>query len=738
NVKDFVVSNNKIYAVADNAVFIYDKNFDEIEKFSSVHGLSGKTSTAIFYSETTDKFVVGYESGLIEIVDDKGNITIANDIERLDISGLKQVNHISENNGILYLSTPFGIVEYNLADLQFGDTFFIGAGSTEVFVKQTVIFKDRVYAATKNGIYSADINNTALVDFHNWLQPAGIFSGDFEAISTFNEKLYASKDNILYEVVSQSQLEQKKIYSQNIINLKSSGDFISISASDKAYILDINLNERLQAPTTSEFNFTLHTAYAENEDIYLATKEYGVLKRTFFDNNFVEIHPKGPTSNDVFSITAQNEQLWVVYGGYNSVTAPSGLRKGYSHFNGLDESWVNMPYDPDFPAIDLSYITIDPENENKVYFSSMQSGILVVEDDMPVVIWDDSNSGLESIPDYRNFRINGSAFDSQGNFWVANIGVDQRLKKMDTNGNWRGFSLSSIIPSNPPYGLYELIIDKTGSVWIGSRGKGVLVFNENGNRQRALVTETSKGSLPDLNVKTLAVDRNNRIWIGTKKGMVVFSNASGIFDGNIYDARPVIIDDEGIPKKLLGDQSINTIAIDGADNKWFGTDTGGLLNTNSSGSETLHNFNKDNSPLASNRIIKISIDDSTGKVFFATDKGIVAFKSDVAPFGETLTEVYAYPNPVRKDNETVTIDGRKNKDGVQEHLPRGTNVKILDTAGRLVFETNVREGGDSNGGIVVWNKTNLAGRKVASGVYIVLLTSPDKSETAMTKIAIIN
>jgi hypothetical protein len=214
---------------------------------------------------------------------------------------------------------------------------------------------------------------------------------------------------------------------------------------------------------------------------------------------------------------------------------------------------------------------------------------------------------------------------------------------------------------------------------------------------------------------------------------VVFTDAAGLFDAGIYDAQPVIVEDNGIPKKLLGDQPVNSIAIDGAENKWFGTDTGGVLGTNPSGSETLYIFNKDNSPLPSNRIVKIKVDNSTGKVFFATDKGIVAFNSSVAPFGEELDEVYAFPNPAKKEHEFITIDGRNGT-----HLPKGTNVKILDIAGRLVHETNVDIGQELKGGKVIWNKTNLRGKQVASGIYIVLLTSPDKSETASTKIAIIN
>ena len=95
--------------------------------------------------------------------------------------------------------------------------------------------------------------------------------------------------------------------------------------------------------------------------------------------------------------------------------------------------------------------------------------------------------------------------------------------------------------------------------------------------------------------------------------------------------------------------------------------------------------------------------------------------------------MYAYPNPALKNHETVTISGRNGTS-----LPRGTNVKILDVAGNLVYETNVVEGQEVQGGKVVWNKKNLAGNRVASGVYVVLLSADDGSQTAVTKIAIVN
>jgi len=740
NVKDFYIDNNKIYAVSDNAIFIYDSNSLEYKKISSVHGLSGETTSSFYYSATTNRIIVGYENGLIEVINPNGSIHVSSDIVRLNITGSKRVNHIIQYNNKLYIATAFAVIEYDIENLVFGDTFYIGNQSTPEYINQLAVFENTIYAATKTGIYSADITNANLIDFNNWQQPQGTFTGDFNAIKTFNDKLFTSKNNILYQITNPSSMQQFQTYTTNIVNINSSDTFLNISLDKTAYVYNEQLLQMDFSQSSTEIDFTLNNSFSLNNTTYLATQKFGILKKTFNQTEFEEIHPEGPLYNDVFAIDVLNNNLWAVYGGQHTSTFNGlGTTKGFSHFNG--EKWINTKYQQlPSASMDLLDITIDPNHDNKVYLSAWQGGLIEVVNDEIVFKYTHLNSGLDKRPeDFSNWAaVSSSDFDKQGNLWVANGYVNDRLKKFDTASSWTGYNFTDVITNDNKHGLGDVIVDNNGNKWLEMRQNGVLVLNRDGTKTKALTTVSGNGSLPDNIVYSMAADKNNRIWIGTLKGLVRFDNVSSLFSSNNYDAKPIIIKldggtDENQGQVLLGEQPILSIAVDGADNKWFGTQTGGVLSTNPSGQKTLHIFNTDNSPLPSNFINKIKVDDSTGKVYFATTKGIVAFNNNVAPFGTGLDETYAYPNPSTKDNELITIDGRNGT-----HLPRGTNVKILDSAGYLVYETNVLEGIELKGGKVIWNKKNLAGRKVASGVYIILLTLPDKSETSICKVAIIN
>jgi hypothetical protein len=188
------------------------------------------------------------------------------------------------------------------------------------------------------------------------------------------------------------------------------------------------------------------------------------------------------------------------------------------------------------------------------------------------------------------------------------------------------------------------------------------------------------------------------------------------------DAQPVIFTEEGVNQKLLGVEAVTDIAVDGANNKWFGTANAGVFYTSENGRETIYRFTAENSPLISNTILDIEIDPQSGEVFFATPDGIVSFRGQATEGFEDYTDVYAYPNPVEPNYQgPIAIKG----------LVTNARVKITDLEGNIVSEMV------ANGGQAIWDGRTLDGQRVASGVYMAYCTNDDGSKTHVTKIVVI-
>ena len=173
---------------------------------------------------------------------------------------------------------------------------------------------------------------------------------------------------------------------------------------------------------------------------------------------------------------------------------------------------------------------------------------------------------------------------------------------------------------------------------------------------------------------------------------------------------------------LLDDEEIRAIRVDGANCKWIGTSSNGAYLLSEDGLETIHHFTIENSLLPSNTIYDIAINQESGEVFFATDKGLVSFRAEANEAEENYENIYAFPNPVRPEyTGEVTITG----------LMFNSLVKITDTVGNLIYQAY------SKGGQVVWDGNAPNGQRVKSGVYYVWASSSDGKEGVVTKIVFI-
>jgi len=733
-IKDLSQSPNVFFAAAQNALFSKNLTTNSIKTTNTIDGLSGQTITSMYHSVAFNKTIIGYENGLLMIVNDAdGTMLNVVDIITNGVNqNLKKINHFMEYNGILYISCDFGIVQYNLANSGFGDTYRIGDSGAEIKVAQTAISNGVIYAATSFGVRSASISNPNLNDYNQWTQ---VVSGGFSGIETFGSQVIASSNWGQQFKLNGSTFTPFTSLPLASNDLRASGNYLLIVTLTSVYVYNQNLSllfqiNSSQIPTISaKFN----CATIIDNVVYMGTSEDGIITTTI-DNPtiFTFLSPDGPSRNALFAINASTKNLWAVYGGYSSDYNPytynfNGLNTyGYSKYN--ENGWQNKPYSAVLGAKALSKITVNPNNSNQVYISSFFSGLLKVENDIPTVLYNESNSSLESLvlsppnPNYKDIRINGVAFDKSGNLWVGNGWSKNGLKKLSTQGAWSSVSIEPISQRYYENSYGEVVVDKNGTKWMASSYDGVIAYNENGNIFKKISLGADLGNLPVVDARVVAIDNRNQLWIGTTSGLRVLSSVDRFVTDQQLTSNSIIILENGLAQELMYEQFITDIVVDGANNKWVGTADSGVFQFSSDGQQTLHRFNSSNSPLPSNTINDIDINPTTGEVFFATDKGMVSYKGTSTAASTDLNSVNVYPNPVRPEFEgTVKVSGLSNK----------CNVKITDIEGNLVYETI------SQGGTIEWDTTAFGNYKVASGVYIIFISSQEGTDTTVKKVMII-
>lgn len=753
NIKDVTQGNDKIFAASENAIFSYDVLTNEIETLTTVNGLSGETISAIRYSENFDVLIIGYETGLIELVFDvdKEVLSVVDILEKETISpALKRINHFNEHDGLLYISTNFGISVYDLNLLQFGDTYFIGNGGSQIEVRQTTVFNGFIYAASPipNGLRKASLSNPNLIDYQQW---SSVDGGFFLAVQTMGSKLYAIKfNNTIFEVVNDNLIA---LFSYPTLpqNVRSTDTNLIVTIQEEVFVYDENFVQIENATTNDNFNTDFTSGIFYQDNLYIGTNNTGVLKQTSsMPSDYDIIVPDGPTSNKAFKIEANNGQLWVTYGEYTLFLNAFPLRsRGISVLT--DDLWNNIPYDSLLQTKNLVDVAINPFNPTQVFISSFHEGILEMNNQQATILYNQDNSGLESLIDGESISIRQSAskFDSNGLMWTLTSKVDRALKSFDPATNqWQGYSFSEVIPDalDGENGFIDLELGTGGLKWMSSLNNGVIAYNTDSGEMNNVFNEEQ--NMPSTSVRAIALDSRNQLWIGTIKGLRVLFNTSNFINDPSPSVNEIVILDDGIPTELLANQFITDIKVDGSDNKWVGTLDSGVFYFSPDGQQTIFHFTTDNSPLPSNAITDISIDPETGKVFMATDKGLVSFFSGGTKPKESLEDAYVYPNPVRPEYNILGFNDLNDiTKGIKiSGLTENVNVKITDIEGNLVAEAQSRINQRSSsanynfaidGGTGVWNGRNLRGNVVASGVYLLLISDLDSFETKVLKVLIV-
>lgn len=733
--------NNRIYASTPNSIFYYDKKDFSIHKLSSVNRLSDIGVSTIAFDINTQTLVIAYNNGNLDLMHDDIVYNIS-DIKRKAIIGSKSINHILIFNSKAYLSTDFGIVVIDIKKKEISDTYYIGPNAQSLKVNQLIIYNDTFYAATISGIYYVDFQNPNLSDFQSWNQITGIsnYNNEFNFFTEYKNNLIVNYKGLVYSSDTLYELKNNKwdyllphIHGP-ITVLKGIGDTLLVGSTfglnyyynnlvDSFIVFDYN------QPNTGQIMPKPHDALIDKNHItWIADEDYSlVINPQAWNYQF--IIPSGPFSQSVWDMSVEGGNLWVASGGYQVTGANSYLKQGIYKFNNEDwHSWINSKTSFLDTVDDVVSVAVNPQNPNEVYFGTWGQGMIKLSKDQFSASYSPTNSTLQYASNRAGFvGISGMKFDAEGNLWIANTASSQGLSRLSPDGKWTAFNLAPLI-SEDMTGQIE--IDDYNQKWIViQRGKGILVFNDNftpdisyDDKKILLTSMVGNGNLPSSTVYCLAKDQDGEMWVGTSKGICVFYAPELIFSGNEFDAQQIYVEQAGISQYLLESEEVTSIAIDGANRKWLGTRNAGVFLMSADGTQQIYHFTIENSPILSNNILKITIDQNSGEVFFATEKGIISYRND-ATFGQDIhNEVKVFPNPVKPGySGSIAISG----------LVNNAVVKITDASGNLVIETV------ANGGTATWNGLNAMGQKVTTGVYMVFSSNEDGSETFVSKILFI-
>lgn len=758
DIVDVVNGESKIYAAAQNAVFEYDTLTQELNTITTVEGLSGEQITTIYYSEIYQYLLIGYETGLMEVYSetDESVLTIVDILDKENITPVnKRINHFYENEGLVYISTDYGISIYDLERLEFGDTYFLGNDGSQITVKQVSVLNNEIFAAclNNNGIKKADLNNPNLIDFAQW---ETLLIGNHYTMNTLNNKLYSVRANRVFYEIDGSSINTLFTLPVLPLDTEVSESNLIISTTNNVYVYDANMQLINSFQPNDEFDTNYTSATQLSGYVYIGTNDFGVLSSLGTDNtSYTEIKPNGPLFNETFKLNAATETVWASFGDYSQSLNPSPIRRrGISYYK--DEVWESIPYDSVLGSRNLSQISTNPFNPNQVFISSFQDGILEINDLEPTIRYNQNNSGLESLvlpgaPNFVSIRVAASTFDRNGLLWSLTARAPNPLKSYDPiTGNWQGYDFSTIIENalTDEFGFFDVAIDNNGTKWIGGYSNGLYAYNENIVNGPLRNIRSDEQNLPFPRVTSLAVDNRNQLWIGTFSGLRVLFNTSGFYDDLNPNLSSIIILEDGIPKELLEGQSITDIEVDGSNNKWIGTVDSGVFYFSPDGQNTIYHFTSDNSPLPSNRISDISIDPNNGIVFIATTRGMLSFRAGGSKPEETLENAFVYPNPVRPEYNILGFNNLNdvNKGIKISGLTDSVNIKITDIEGNLVAEaqsninlrsSNSRYNFAIDGGTAIWNGKNLANTVVRTGVYLVMISDLDSFETKVIKVLIV-
>jgi hypothetical protein len=740
---DITLSNNQLYCAYENGLFEYDSEAGESRLWTAVSGLSDVKLTCLGQYPSKKAVFVGYENGNIDKLENN-RITNIPAIRLAEIQGNKRINRFYPHGSFVYVATGFGIVKVDPIKNEVKDTYYPTVNNASV--TDIVIIGDTIFALTTNRLMKGLVNNIALADPSSWLADPRLptlvtATSSYTHLKAVNQQLVALKQNENYGLDSVFHLRYEGNllisdgpFDLQINSLNSTENKLLVNTEGAVFVYNSDLTEDFVRSSFDLGTWISPVGTIFTPDIlWIADDQLG-LRRIFGPYNISSVAFEGPAKSSFYGMDWQDGRLAIVGGGLSSIS-PTFSQSGLYLFE--EEKWglrdlSNMTAWAGQPIWDFLSVSINPNNKEQIAVGTFSQ--------LPLSIMDESGQVVQTYTPVNStltptaiggewILVSALNYDDKGNLWALNAYSDRPLNVLTKDGVWYNFDCGTAAKNRFSR---KMVVDYNGNKWFALEGAGVYGYKDNGTIADAsdddfvqLNTGENTGALPSNTVTALAVDFDNKIWIGTDNGFAVLYNSNGAFDASPgqYNAQRIKLEFEGNVEYVLGNTAITDIEVDGGNRKWIGTANAGIILLSADGLEIIEQHTTSNSPLISNNIIDLKLDQSTGELFIITDLGLISYRTTATYEDPEYSDVKIFPNPARPDFEgPITIQG----------IRYNSDVKITDVAGNLVYMTT------SNGGTATWDGRTVKGEKVTTGVYLIWTAANDGKGRKVGKVLVVN
>ncbi len=732
-------SNDQVFVVAEGSLYTYGKEDNSIKQYYKGNGLYDNTISLIRYNKQTKSLLIIYDNSNIDILEGG----TATNIPYLSTSTSirdKQINSVLIYDEYAYLSTAFGIVVVNMSKKEIKDTYNLSMAITSCAIQD-----GNIYASTSDkeevssGVIYASLDDN-LLDRANWKSYNLSDSYTISAIASFRNTLFylVSQQGVFYE--NNGELS-RIINSSTLKKIKVIGEKLACIDNSRVFIVS-------DTRTFEQINLSINDISTYQTDKYWIAEGSGGLRsiQRKGANSFEALNEPivldGPYSNSAFDIVCKNDKVYMIPGGKN-ITGASRLNHPGTIITYDYDKWsfisAQEVYDKlgkrprDYTSI---VVTSDETGDEIIYASSFGDGVIQYRNGIPSQLYNDqtTNGYIQTAAGLGTYYcfMDGLALDQGGNLWMTNSEVTHGIKILDKSGSWHRPYVSYLDQNVPT--INDIYVTSRNDKWINvprSSPKIVVIpdsesLDEVSAYEFTTFTDTDGNEFTPSSYTCVTEDKDGYVWIGTNRGAIYFTNPRINSEEDKAAKRCTRVkytnEETGNLAYFLDNVIVSTIKVDAGNRKWFGTQGNGVYVLDSDNETIVHQFNTSNSPLLSDNIYDIEINDTTGEVFIGTDQGLNSYQGEASEGKPDYSEIYAYPNPVRPEHaDKVTIVG----------LMDNSNVKITDLSGNIIYQAK------SLGGRATWNCRNASGSRVATGVYLVLATTEGASESVVTKIIVI-